>query len=94
MLLSDFPVLLKADLIFKDFTRKPSKFKYFSRLWELWTSKHSFDCISVYQGKAIDGKQGDINENKPTSLIVLVSLSTKKQQKHCVAKKTWPHQSC
>ena len=28
--LSDFPVLLKADLIFKDFSRKPSKFKYFS----------------------------------------------------------------
>ena len=28
-LLSDFPVLFKADLIFKDFSRKPSKFKYF-----------------------------------------------------------------
>ena len=26
--LSDFPVLFKADLIFKDFSRKPSKFKY------------------------------------------------------------------
>ena len=25
-LLSDFPVLFKADLIFKDFSRKPSKF--------------------------------------------------------------------
>ena len=25
MLLSDFPVLFKADLIFKDFSRKPSK---------------------------------------------------------------------
>ena len=24
--LSDFPVLFKADLIFKDFSRKPSKF--------------------------------------------------------------------
>ena len=31
-LLSDFQVLFKADLIFKDFSRKPSKFKYFSRL--------------------------------------------------------------
>ena len=29
--LSDFP---EADLIFKDFSRKPSKFKYFSSLWE------------------------------------------------------------
>ena len=29
-LLSDFPVLFKADLIFNDFSRKPSKFKYFS----------------------------------------------------------------
>ena len=30
--LSDIPVLFKADLIFKDFSRKPSKFKYFSSL--------------------------------------------------------------
>ena len=30
--LSDFPVLFKADLIVKDFSGKPSKFKYFSRL--------------------------------------------------------------
>ena len=33
-LLSDFPVLFKADLIFKDYSRKPSKFKYFSSLCE------------------------------------------------------------
>ena len=33
-LLSDFPVLFKADLIFKDFSRKSSKFKYFSSLCE------------------------------------------------------------
>ena len=32
--LSNFPVLFKADLIFKDFSRKPSKFKYFSCLCE------------------------------------------------------------
>ena len=31
---SDFPVLFKADLIFKDFSRKPFKFKYFSSLCE------------------------------------------------------------
>ena len=31
-LLSDFPVLFNADLIFKEFSRKPSKFKYFSSL--------------------------------------------------------------
>ena len=30
--LSDFTVLFKADLIFKDFSRKPSKFMYFSSL--------------------------------------------------------------
>ena len=30
--LSDFPVLFKADLIFKDFSRKPSNIKYFSSL--------------------------------------------------------------
>ena len=33
-LLSDFTVLFKADLIFKDFSRKPSKLKYFSSLCE------------------------------------------------------------
>ena len=33
-LLSYFPLLFKADLIFKDFSRKPSKFKYFSSLCE------------------------------------------------------------
>ena len=33
-LLSDLPVLFKADLIFKDFSRKPSKLKYFSSLCE------------------------------------------------------------
>ena len=32
-LLSDFPVLFKADLIFKDFSRKASKFKYF--IWKV-----------------------------------------------------------
>ena len=32
--LSDFPVLFKAYLIFKDFSRKPSKFKSFSSLCE------------------------------------------------------------
>ena len=32
--MSDFPVLFKADLIFKDFSRKPSKLKYFSSLCE------------------------------------------------------------
>ena len=30
--LRDFPVLFKADLVFKDFSRKPSQFKYFSSL--------------------------------------------------------------
>ena len=34
--LSDIPVLFKADLIFEDFSRKPSKFKYFSSLCEPW----------------------------------------------------------
>ena len=33
-LLSDFPVLFKAVLIFKDFSRKLYKFKYFSSLCE------------------------------------------------------------
>ena len=36
-LLSDFPVLFNADLIFKYFSRKPSKFKFFSSLCKPWT---------------------------------------------------------
>ena len=37
--LHDFPGLFKTYLMFKDFSRKPSKFKYvFSSLWEPWTS--------------------------------------------------------
>ena len=37
--LHDFPVLFKAYLIFKDFSRKPSKFKYFSSLRQPCDSK-------------------------------------------------------
>ena len=33
--LSDFPVLFKVDIISKDFSIKPSKFKYFLSLCEL-----------------------------------------------------------
>ena len=33
-IMSDFSVLFKADLIFKEFLRKPSKFNYFSSLCE------------------------------------------------------------
>ena len=32
--LSDFPVVFMANLIFKDYSRKPFKFKYFSSLCE------------------------------------------------------------
>ena len=32
--LGNFPVLFKANLIWKDFSRKPSIFKYFSSLWK------------------------------------------------------------
>ena len=40
--LSYFPILFKADLIFKDFSRKPSKFKLFSSLCE--------PCLFLYSG--------------------------------------------
>ena len=33
-LLSGCKVIFKTDLIFNDFSRKPSKFKYFSSVWE------------------------------------------------------------
>ena len=41
--LSDFRVLFKADLIFNDFSSKPSKFKYYSSLCE--------PCILTHRGK-------------------------------------------
>ena len=53
--LNDFPVLFKAYLFFKDFLRKPSKFKYFRSLckpWNNWVITCDFQqcCIltSVY----------------------------------------------
>ena len=49
-LLSDFPVLFKADLIFKDFSRKPSKFKYFSSLWEPSSSTFEDRFSQPYPG--------------------------------------------
>ena len=46
-LLSDFPVLFKADLICKDFLRKASKFKYFSSLCKPCLHKSNIISISV-----------------------------------------------
>ena len=46
-ILSDFPVLFKGDLIFKDFSSKPSKFKYFSSLCEPWTAFAQSDSSTV-----------------------------------------------
>ena len=44
--LSDFPVLFKADLIFKHFSRKPSIFKYFSSLWEPCINLNACNLVS------------------------------------------------
>ena len=54
--LSVFPVLFKADLIFKDFSSKPSKFKCFSSLCEPCALEHK-----VWKKKL------DINNNKISS---------------------------
>ena len=56
--LSDFPVLFKAYLIFKDFSRKPSKFKYFSSMCQpgqwllavrLKPANTSIPSLTIYQ---------------------------------------------
>ena len=46
-LLSDFPVLFNTDLIFKDFSRKPSKSNYFSSLCEpcVWMHRLIYTLI-------------------------------------------------
>ena len=46
-LLSDVPVLFKPDLIFKDFSRKPSKFKYFLSLCEPCRGPHKEHFIEI-----------------------------------------------
>ena len=51
MILSDYPVLFKADLIFKDFSTKPSKFKYFSSLCEPCVCKGYQQTTSVAASK-------------------------------------------
>ena len=48
--LNDFPVLFKANLIFKDFSRKPSKFKYFSSLCKpYYTCANEMHLIGQFQ---------------------------------------------
>ena len=51
-LLSDFPVLFKAYLIFKDFSRKPSKFKYFSSLCKPWKTLMKFRICGISYGSS------------------------------------------
>ena len=71
--LSDFPVLFKADVFFKDFSRKPSKFKFVSSLCDpcchwfgvklvklLLVHRYSVDIFSYSGPSGIlcsDGKQ-------------------------------------
>ena len=60
--LSDFPVLFRAYFIFKDFSRKPSKFKYFSSLckpWLIWSMQHTLP-ISKYI--SMDGPVDDADQ--------------------------------
>ena len=59
-LLSDFQVLFKADLIFKDFSRKHSKFKYFSSLCETRVHRqtkvyHSFNTLGPHVRETVLG---------------------------------------
>ena len=48
-LLSNFPELFKADLNSKDFSRKPSKFKYFSSLCEPWSTLWTDTTQSIHR---------------------------------------------
>ena len=45
---SDFPVHFKADLIFKDFSRKSSKFKYFSNPANTPTNLFSIKPVQLH----------------------------------------------
>ena len=51
-----FPVLFKAYFIFKDFSRKPSKFKFFSSRCEPWKCfKNQMRDFKNLGGKVTDG---------------------------------------
>ena len=63
--LHDFPVLFKAYLIFKDFSRKPSKFKYFSSLCEPCSLKKSHICNTI-----------SLNMEFTITLCLLVEMQT------------------
>ena len=45
---SRIQTLFKADLIFKDFSRKPSKYMYFLSLWEPWLNDFSSSIILIF----------------------------------------------
>ena len=53
--LHDFPVLFNAYLIFKDFSRKPSKFKYFSSLCETCVRSDIF-ILNIFRVSEILGQ--------------------------------------
>ena len=56
-LLSDFPVLFKTDLTFKDFSRKLSNFKYFSSLCKTQVLFKPVQTLKVYQQTPLGGKE-------------------------------------
>ena len=67
-LLSDFSVLFKADLIFKDFSRKPTKFKYFSSLCEPWV-------FPVYKGLILSlSEEPKFNSDEIEDLVISCSI--------------------
>ena len=73
-LLSDFPVLFMVDVFLKDFSRKPSKFKYFSSLCEHCIRPQKKKCIITNQFSFIPTKTYVVGTQK-NHLIEMILLS-------------------
>ena len=64
--MSDFQVIFKAYLIFKDFSRKPSIFKYFSSLSE--------PCSSTGPLMYTDNKNKQLQPSSETQFFLLLCV--------------------
>ena len=63
--LSDFPELFKADLIFKNFSSKPSKFQYFSKAVVPYVICTTFNALALQVYEHLLLKQYKNNPHSP-----------------------------
>ena len=79
--LSDFPVLFKADGIFKDFTRQPCIFKYFSSLCEpctivtsVYGRPHRKTCLQGLRPSPVVIKHFSYSTQQSIKFLMLINV--------------------